>query len=100
MPVYEVIVPLHVTAGTLIAADSEKQAVELFKNDGSVRDEVFRRIDREAVEILQNGEILERDVIACAVGEEFLRKHLEAARYQSDFPIRCKSMGGCVDCDC
>ena len=100
MPVYEIIVPIHVTAGTLIAADSEEHAVELFKNEESVRDETLRRIDREAVEVLQSGEILERDVIACEVGEEFLRRHLKAACYQSDFPVRCKSMGNCVDCDC
>ena len=96
--VYEIVVPLHVIAGAVIAADSKEHAVDLFKNDGSVRDEVFRRIDGEAVEVLQSGEILERDVFACEVSEEFLRKHLKAAPRQSDLPIGCKRPGRCADC--
>ena len=86
MPVYELVVPMHVTAGVYIVADSEDRAVEMFRNDANVWNEAFDCIDKDAQAILENGEVLKQDAHAYEVDTALVK----AQTFPVQTPIGCK----------
>ena len=98
MPVYELVVPMQVSAGVYIVADSKELAVELFHNDANVWNKAFDCIDKNAQAILENGEVLEQGACAYDVDTVIVK----AQTFPVQTPIGCKK-AQCVfpdDCDC